>query len=202
LGVKVSTGWLCAVEAEAAGRLTPFLAWLKERLVEEPVLCADETGTAVGTTKHWAHTLTTNLLTLITVHPKRGLEALEDIGVLALYAGTLVHDGYASYDKIVAAAHAQCNAHALRHLKGVGEAEAFRPFAEKMTGILMDAKMASEAAASAGRRQVDPGRAAVIRGAYGTALDEVFALLPARPRPTGASPSARRGTSPPASVSA
>jgi transposase len=54
LGVQVPTGWLCAVQAEAAQRLTPFLAWLRDRLVKEPVDHADETGTAVGTTKHWA----------------------------------------------------------------------------------------------------------------------------------------------------
>ena len=75
LGVRVSTGWLCAVQAEAAGRLTPFLAWLRDRLVKEPVVHADETGTAVVTTKHWVHTLTTKLLTLIAVHPKRGLRS-------------------------------------------------------------------------------------------------------------------------------
>jgi transposase len=183
VGVKVSTGWLCAVQAEAAGRLTPFLAWLRDRLVKEPVVHADETGTAVGTTKHWAHTLTTKLLTLIAVHPKRGVQALSDIGVLGLYAGTVVHDGYASYDLFTAATHAQCNAHALRHLKSVGEAEAFSPWAERMTGVLMDAKVASEAAASAGRRCVDPGRAKAIGDAYHAGLEEIFSLLPAGPPP-------------------
>jgi transposase len=183
LGVKVSTGWLCAVQAEAAGRLTPFLAWLRDRLVKEPVVHADETGTAVGTTKHWVHTLTTRLLTLIAVHPKRGVEAMADIGVLGLYAGTVVHDGYASYDLFSGARHAQCNAHALRHLKSVGEAGAFSAWADKMTGILMDAKIASEAAASAGRRAVDPGRATVVRAAYHAGLDEAFALLPLGPPP-------------------
>lgn len=183
LGVKVSTGWLCAVQAEAAGRLRPFVAWLKDRLQKEPVVHADETGTAVGTTKHWAHTLTTKLLTLIAVHPKRGIEALNDIGALALYAGTVVHDGYATYDLFTGATHAQCNVHALRHLKSVGEAQAFSPWAEQMTGILMDAKVASEAAASAGRRRVDPGRAGAIRAAYHAGLDEVLALLPDGPPP-------------------
>ncbi len=183
LGVKVSTGWLCVLQAEAAGRLTPFLAWLRDRLQEEPVVHADETGTAVGTTKHWVHTLTTKLLTLIAVHPRRGIEALTDIGVLALYAGTVVHDGYASYDLFTGATHAQCNAHALRHLKSVGEAKAFSAWAAQMTGVLMDAKAASEAAASAGRRAVDPGRAAAVRDAYHAGLDAIFALLPLGPPP-------------------
>ncbi len=183
LGVRVSTGWLCAVQAEAAQRLTPFLAWLRHRLVKEPVVHADETGTAVGTTKHWAHTLTTKLLTLIAVHPKRGFEALQDIGVLTLYAGTVVHDGYATYDLFTGAKHAQCNVHALRHLKSVGEAAAFSTWADEITGVLMDAKVASGAAASAGQRVVDPGRASVIRAAYHAGLDEIFALLPPGPPP-------------------
>jgi transposase len=183
LGVKVSTGWLCAVQAEAARRLTPFLAWLRARLVKEPVVYADETGTAVLTTKHWAHTVTTKLLTLLAVHPKRGVEALEDIGVLSVYIGTVVHDGYASYGLFSTATHAQCNAHALRHLKSVGEAEAFSAWAEKMTTALLDAKVASEAAANAGRRSVDPGRTKAVRAAYHAALEEIFAMLPVGPPP-------------------
>jgi hypothetical protein len=44
---------------------------------KEPVVHADETGTAVGTTKHWVYTLTTKLLTLIAAHSKRALQALK-----------------------------------------------------------------------------------------------------------------------------
>ena len=183
LGVKVSTGWLCALQAETARRLGPFLSLLRERLAGEPVVYADETGTAVGTTKHWVHTVTTKLFTLIAVHQKRGFEALRDIGLLVVYAGTVVHDGYATYDLLSGARHAQCNVHALRHLKSVAEAKAFAPWAAKMTGILMDAKVASEAAASAGRPAVDARRAEKIRSAYHQALDEVFALLPPGPPP-------------------
>jgi transposase len=137
----------------------------------------------VGTTKHWAHTLTTKLLTLIAVHPRRGMGALSDIGVLAAYTGTIVHDGYATYDLFSGATHAQCNAHALRHLKSVGEAEAFSPWAQQMTGLLMEAKAAAEAAASAGRGRVDPGRAGAIRAAYQASIDQVLALLPDGPPP-------------------
>ena len=77
----VSTGWLCQVQLEAAGRLVPFITGLKTRLAAEAVVCADETGTRVGTTKQWVHTLTTRLLTLLVVHPRRGVAALEEIGV-------------------------------------------------------------------------------------------------------------------------
>ncbi len=183
LGVKVSTGWLCAVQAEAARRLTPFLAWVKERLGGEPVVHADETGTAVGTTKHWVHTLSTNLLTLIAVHPKRGAEALADIGVLPGYAGTIVHDGYASYDLFSLATHAQCGAHILRHLKDVGQCDLFTLWAAEVTRVLMEAKAASEAAALAGLPAVEPALAADIRSRYHAALGTAFGLLPPGPKP-------------------
>jgi transposase len=126
LGVEVSTGWLCQVQLEAAGKLTGFIGDLKDRLAAEPVLHADETGTRVRTTKHWVHTLCSGLLTLIAVHPKRGRQALEDIGVLGAYAGTLVHDGYASYDYLHALDHAQCHAHLVRHLKDVGKTDLYK----------------------------------------------------------------------------
>ena len=109
LGAQVSTGWLCQVQLEAADKLSGFITDLKGRLAGEAVLHAEETGTRVRTTKHWVHTICSGLLTLIAVHPKRGRKALEDIGVLGAYAGTLVHDGYASYDYLETAVHAQCS---------------------------------------------------------------------------------------------
>jgi hypothetical protein len=163
LGAPVSTGWLCQVQLEAAGQLAPFITELKAQLKAAPVLHADETGTQVGTAKHWMHTLTTNLLTLIAVHPKRGLEAIRDIGVLPGYAGTIVHDGYAPYDIFDQASHAQCGAHLLRHLDDVGAAVAFELWTSQLAGILIDAKNAAEAAAAGGHATVEDALAAAIR---------------------------------------
>lgn len=125
LDAPVSTGWLCAVQQEAAAKLAGFVTTLKGRLSDAPVVHADETGTRVGLTKHWVHTLATNLLTLLVVHPKRGVEALEDIGILGDYTGTVVHDGSAPYEVFAGATHAQCEAHLLRHLASVGKTPAF-----------------------------------------------------------------------------
>jgi transposase len=196
LGVAVSTGWLCQIQAEAAGRLYPFITELKDRLGQEPVVHADETGTRVRTTKHWMHTVSTKLLTLIAVHPKRGREALEDIGVLACYTGTVVHDGYASYDLFADATHAQCGAHLLRHLKDVGQIAEFAPWTAQMAGVLLDAKDASERAADAGLAAVDVKVARRIRRRYHKSLDLAITLLPAgappRRRHTGGWTDAQR----------
>lgn len=177
LGVKVSTGWLCALQEEAAKLLGPFIVRLKALLGEADVLCADETGTAVGTTKHWVHTVTTGVLTLLAVHPNRGRQALEDIGVLGAYAGVLMHDGYASYDYLCAA-HAQCHAHLVRHLKDVGQTDAYKAWTTDLAGVLFDAKVAAEAAAAKGRAKVGRIKAKRIRQRYDACLDAAFALLP------------------------
>src|SRR6202022_1541193 len=47
LDAPVSTGWLCAVQLEAAGKLAPFITEIKHQLVGAPVVHADETGTRV-----------------------------------------------------------------------------------------------------------------------------------------------------------
>jgi transposase len=182
LGVEVSTGWLCQVQLEAAAKLAPFITELKDRLAAEPVLHADETGTRVRTTKHWVHTVCSGLLTLIAVHPKRGREALEDIGVLGAYAGTLVHDGYASYDYLDSA-HAQCHAHLVRHLKEVGKTDLYQAWTAEMIGVLMAAKTAAETAADNGEARVSRRKAAAIRRRYHACLDRAFELLPAGPPP-------------------
>jgi len=183
LDAPVSTGWLCQVQLEAAGRLTPLVTELKAQLRHSPVVHADETGTQVGVTKHWMHTLTTNLLTLIAVHPRRGVEAIRDIGMLPGFTGTIVHDGYGPYEIFDQAKHAQCGAHLLRHLDDVGAAVAFALWTSQLAGILIDAKKASEAAGERGAATVDGTLGAAITARYHSTLDVAFALLPPGPPP-------------------
>lgn len=183
LDAPVSTGWLCAVQAEAAGKLAGFIAALKEQLSREPVVHADETGTHVGLSKHWVHTLSTNLLTLLVVHPKRGVEALEDIGVLVDYRGTIVHDGWAPYEAFAGATHAQCGVHLIRHLKAVGRTVEFAQWCAEMIEILVAVNAASQTAATTGRLRVAPAKAKALRGRYHRVLDDAFALLPEGPKP-------------------
>ncbi|HTX01448.1 MAG TPA: IS66 family transposase [Acidimicrobiales bacterium] len=183
LDAPVSTGWLCAVQAEAARNLEPFVAAAKQALLASPVLHADETGTQVRLEKAWVHTLTSNLVTLLFVHPRRGREALEDLGLLKHYGGTLVHDGYSSYDAFESFVHAQCGAHILRHLESVGRTDRYAAWCAELKETLLAARDASKAAAEAGRTKVATRVAAPIRLRYHAALREAFSLLPPGPPP-------------------
>ena len=67
------------------------------------------------------HSASTGKYSLITVHGRRGREAMNAAGVLPEFAGVAVHDAWAPYDTYPQFSHALCNAHALRELAAVTE---------------------------------------------------------------------------------
>jgi transposase len=178
LGASVSTGFIVACQADAAGRLVGFIAYLKHRLAGAAVVHADETSTRVSSAAWWMHVVSTNLLTLLVAHRRRGREAITDIDVLPTFRGVLVRDGLAVYDDLTTSTHAQCGAHLLRHLTAVGETRKYAAWTEAMTTVLIDAKNAAVEAAAKGMSQVPARQAAKLRARYRAVLVDAFALLP------------------------
>jgi transposase len=84
-----------------------------------PVLHVDETGLRCQGRLAWLHCASTPAFTLLYAHPKRGKVAMDDMGVLPDFTGTLVHDAFAPYDKYTGATHSLCGAHVLRELVAV-----------------------------------------------------------------------------------
>jgi transposase len=119
---------------------------VKEHLIEtdEPVHC-DETGLRVEGKLHWTHVASTEQVTYLEVHPKRGQEALDEIGILPQRKGIIVHDGYKSYTQYAEAEHARCNAHHLRELVFIEE-QYQQAWAGEMIELLVEIKDAVEAA--------------------------------------------------------
>jgi transposase len=87
LGASVATGTLAAMVAEGARRLDGFIEVVRTGLATAPVAHLDETGTRAAGRLHWVHSASTNLLSLFTVHPKRGKAAMDAAGVLPGFAG-------------------------------------------------------------------------------------------------------------------
>lgn len=81
----------------------------------------DETGLRVASSLHWVHCARTDRYTLITCHPKRGTDGIDDAGVLGRFRGVAVHDAWAPYDTYADVEHQLCCAHALRELAGVAD---------------------------------------------------------------------------------
>lgn len=119
-GLPLSDGTVLAFQAEASERLAPTVNRIGEALKTVPVAHADETGMRVAGKLYWLHLVATTCLTWIGGHAKRGREAFDAFGILTVFVGTLVHDGWKPY-RDLACQHALCNAHHLRELTFVFE---------------------------------------------------------------------------------
>jgi transposase len=120
-GTPVSEGTVAAMTARAADGLDNFLDHVIDRLAQAEVVGFDETGLRVAGRLHWVHCARTDKYTLITCHPKRGKDGIDDAGVLGRFRGVAVHDAWAPYDTYVDVEHQLCCAHALRELAEVAD---------------------------------------------------------------------------------
>lgn len=88
---------------------------VKEQLRHESVIHADETGMVCEQKLHWLHVSSTERLTSYGLHPKRGTEAMNAIGILPEFQGTVIHDSWKPYFSYNCT-HSVCNAHIIREL--------------------------------------------------------------------------------------
>jgi transposase len=121
-GTPVSDATVAAMSARAAAGLDGFLTEVGDRIAGAEVAGFDETGLRVAGTLAWVHCARTSRYTLITCHPKRGRDGINDAGVLGRFRGVAVHDAWAPYDTYVDVEHQLCCAHALRELAAVAHA--------------------------------------------------------------------------------
>ncbi len=85
LGPTMSVGTLQALVQRCAQHLEPVEQQIKAALSRADVLHQDETGLYVAGQRHWMHVSSTQQLTHYAVHPKRGKEALDAIGMRLLH---------------------------------------------------------------------------------------------------------------------
>jgi transposase len=81
-GVRLGRGTVVGWIQRAAGVLAPVETPLKAALQQASVLHNDETGVRRGGRLAWAHVASTPRLTHSALHPKRGREATDAIGIL------------------------------------------------------------------------------------------------------------------------
>ncbi len=112
--------------------------WIKQSLIDSPVLHTDETGMKINGKTFWLHVASTSEFTYLQIHEKRGQAAIDDMNILPHFNGTAVHDHWGPYFKYNCA-HALCNAHHLRQLIFVLE-QYEQPWAQEMIDLLLEAK--------------------------------------------------------------
>jgi len=123
-GITLTRGASVQIVLRAAARLGPAYHEVRQEIKSSACLTPDETGWRVAGRPAWLHAWVTPRATCYAIDPHRKADVLERlIGID--WSGTMVHDGFASYDRFEAATHQQCPGHVLRRVRGL-EAEATR----------------------------------------------------------------------------
>ena len=96
-----------------------------EQLLAMPAMHVDETSLRVDRKNHWIHVCSAGEITLKFLHPNRGREAIEAIGVIPRYGGVVIHDCLASYLSYEHCGHGLCGSHLLRELTFIVDANGY-----------------------------------------------------------------------------
>jgi transposase len=157
-GIPISEGTVSGITARAADRLDGFLDDVRKELAAAAVAGFDETGFRVEGKLHWVHCARTEKYTLISCHPRRGVAAMDALGVLPAFRGVAVHDAWGPYDTYLDAEHQLCCAHAVRELAGVADSAPAGSWcwASQAAEALVEMQKLVGDALAAGQDQVDP----------------------------------------------
>lgn len=190
-GAPLSRGTVHAIVTRGAEGLEPFLEEVRAQLKGAAIVHCDETGARTGGTTRWVHSASSDRLTLLAVHERRGREGIDALGVLPGFDGVAVHDGWTPYRGYADCEHALCNAHHLRELAGVAEKQE-QEWAETLADLLVELKEAVDAAKRAGRDALDAEVLEAYTERYRKLIAAGYALNP-EPERTGKRGRPRQG---------
>jgi transposase len=139
-GIELSRGGSVQAVLRAARRCQPIYQAIVRAMPRQTAITPDETGWRIGGRLAWLHAFAAERITCYVIDRKRGVEVAERVlGVN--YAGVLIHDGWAPYDRFWRALHQQCLAHLLRRCVEMiqGATAGAVRFPRQVKGLLLDA---------------------------------------------------------------
>jgi hypothetical protein len=129
-------------------------------LCNAPSAHADETSCTLHGKRHGLHVFGTEELTAYHLDAKRGVEAMERMGLIPRYRSVLIHDCLGAYFTFLMCWHGLCNAHLQRELTYLFE-ELDQTWAAILIELLLKAKDLAEremARKEGSRRIIGEGR--------------------------------------------
>jgi len=154
---------------------------MKAQLLKAAVLYTDETSMRVDKKTYWVHSYSYGNLTLKFIHKSRGCKAMDAIGILPKYGGTIVHDCFSSYFKYEDLKHGLCGAHLLRELNFIQESNNYR-WAKRLKRIL---KWAYKRVNKSTDQILSPTDCERLSLVYDRILESGKSELPKLPEPSG-----------------
>ena len=159
--------------------LEPFAALAKQKLIQGSLIHADETGINVNGKRIWLHNASNEEWTYFYPHEQRGSTAMDEIGILPYFKGTLIHDHWKPY-YIYDCRHGLCNAHHLRELQWVIDNPGF-VWAKNMQALLIEMR---DAVAASETHTVRDQAESVFRERYRQIIKDGQAEMPPAPEKT------------------
>lgn len=188
--IPLSVGSLFNFNQESFDRLTDFDALAKEKLIKSALINSDETGINLNGKRIWLHSASNDLWTYFYPHAKRGNEAMDEIGILPKFRGTLVHDHWKPYYTYRACLHALCNAHHVRELQWVIDTLNY-VWAKDMQDLLLKI---NESVKVSGINMLDSKTSSELRERYRQIINEAIIEMPEPPEKSlGADGKKKRG---------
>ena len=120
-GIELSRSGSVQAMQRAARRCRATYQAIISAMPHQPWNVPDETGWRIGGRLAWLHVFVAERITGYVIDRRRGIEVAQRV-LGSDYAGTLIHDGWAPYDRFQEAAHQQCLAHLLRRCTEMIEA--------------------------------------------------------------------------------
>jgi len=148
--IPISTGTICGVQKDFANKSDAVYSFIKNQLLNTPVVNADETGIRIASKTWWAHNLSNNKLTYVEPHKNRGGIAIEAIGIIPkLKNSVLIHDCWSSYFKYEGCLHGLCNIHLVREMTAITEHYG-QVWSRKMQDLIFEIKSKKDLSISKG----------------------------------------------------
>jgi transposase len=162
--------------AALAQGIEPSLDATKQQLICSKLVNFDESGLRVESQLNWLHVASTEFLTYYIVHPKRGRDGMDAMGILPALRGRAMHDHWRPYFTYDHCPHALCNAHHLRQLLFVFE-QYEQSWAEDMIQLLLDIKATVDTSSSQ-CTSLEPDQLALFEQRYDDLIAQGLAANP------------------------
>lgn len=177
-GMHVSKGTVMKFILECAEDLEPWRKSVLGMILKSAIAHFDETGIRCLGKLRWLHSASTEFLTLLHIHERRGKEGSDAGGILPFFTGNASHDCWGAYFRYLNCSHNPCRAHFLRELDALVRDRKGQSWAARMKALLLEMKKARDKAERRGKRLVAPIDILLFERRFDEILDLAFAENP------------------------